>query len=102
MIKLVCILPIDSYLDRTCIYNTLFVIKTLGYCIFSYDGLSSTGMGGNENTLVPLNSMNRDFLERVEFEFVFSVGFCGGDMIGYRDVVVSRGYGNLVADLICD
>jgi hypothetical protein len=87
------------YLDGTRIYYTLFVAETLSDGIFRYHGLPSTSVSRDKDALISLYSVNGDFLERIEDELVLSGGVDRWDVFRYRNVVVSRRDGDLVADL---
>ena len=86
-------------LNRTCVDYPLFVLETLRNGILSDDCLSGTSMSGDEDTLISLNSMHSNLLERIESELVFACWFSWWYMVGDRCIRVARRNSNLVADL---
>ena len=87
-------------LNRTCVNDPLFSIETLSNGVLRYDSLPGTSMRRNENTFVSLYRVDRNFLERIEFEFVFSIRFCWRDMFRYWDVFVILRDRYLMSNLI--
>lgn len=86
-------------LDGTRVNHTLFVFKTLRNSVLRHYGLSSAGVGRNQDTLISLNSMNRNLLEGIQCKLVFPCRFRWGNMGCYWHVWEPRGYCDLMPDL---
>ncbi len=86
-------------LNGTGIDNSLLSIQTLSDSVLGNDCLSSTGMRGHQDTLVPLYSVHGHLLERIQLKLVLPVRFCGWDVLRYWRIIVSRWHCNLVTDL---
>jgi hypothetical protein len=71
---------------------TLFSIETLCDGIFCYDRFSGTSMRRNKDTFVPLYRIHRHPLKWIQFELVFTIRLCRRAVLGYRSVVIARGY----------
>lgn len=87
-------------LNRTCVNDPLFSIETLSNSILRYHGLPSTSMCRDQNAFVSLYRVDRNFLERIKFEFVFSIRFCWRDVFRDWDIVVIPGDRYLMSNLI--
>ena len=89
-------------LNRTCVNDPLFSIETLSNSILRYHGLPGTSMGRNQDAFVSLYRIDRNFLECIEFELVFSIRFCWRDMFRDWNVVVILRDRYLMSNLIRD
>lgn len=59
----------------TSVYYTLPILETLRYGILCHHCLTGASMRRYQDTLIPLDSIYRNLLERIEGEFVFPSGF---------------------------
>lgn len=83
----------------TSVYYTLPVLKTLCYGVLGHNRLTSASMCGNQYALVPLDSIHRNLLKRIQSKLILPSRFRGWYMAGNWCIAVSWWNSHLVPNL---